>query len=186
MILPRSFYARDTVNVAQDLLGKILVRKIGSKIISGIIMETEAYGYKDDQASHAFIGMTNRNKAMFEQVGKVYVYFTYGMHYCVNVVAKNEETEAGAILIRALEPKDGINFMMENRKINKISNLVDGPAKITQALQITNKQYGEDLTKGSSLFVIDGMKIKKSAIIARSRIGIKKATEKLWNFSFLT
>jgi len=104
--LPRSFYSRNTVIVAKDLLGKTLVRKSGSKIISGIIIETEAYRYKDDPASHAGRGQTERNKAMFGQVGRAYVYFTYGMYYCFNVVAKSQNYEAGAVLIRALYPKD--------------------------------------------------------------------------------
>lgn len=181
--LSRSFYARDTVDVARDLLGKLLVRKIGKKTISGIIIETEAYGYKDDKASHSFGGMTERNKAMFGQVGKAYVYFTYGMHYCVNAVAKDTGHDAGAVLLRALEPKEGLEFMLEQRKIEKISNLTNGPAKLTQALQITKKQYGEDLTKLSNLFITEGIKIKKSDIIEKPRIGIKKSTSNLWNFT---
>jgi len=182
-ILPRSFYARDTVDVARDLLGKLLVRRIDQKTISGIIIETEAYRYKDDQASHSFVGMTQRNKAMFGQVGIAYVYFTYGMHYCMNVVARDSNYEAGAVLIRALEPKEGVNFMIKQRKTNEISNLTNGPAKLTQALQITKKQYGEDLTKPSGLFIADGIKIKESNIIKKPRVGIKKAIDKLWNFS---
>jgi len=185
MILPRSFYDRDTVDVAQDLLGKILARRIGQKIISGMIIETEAYRYKDDEASHSFVGMTERTKAMFGQVGRAYVYFTYGMHYCMNVVAKNDNFDAGAVLFRALEPRDGIDFMIRQRKTKLISNLTNGPAKLTQALQITKKQYGVDLTKSSSLFVIEGKEIKKTEIKARSRIGIKKATDKPWNFRLL-
>ena len=184
-IIPRSFYDRDTVDVAKDLIGKLLVRRIGKKIISGMIIETEAYRYKDDAASHSFVGVTERNKAMFGEVGRAYVYFTYGMHYCVNVVAKNNDFEAGAVLFRALEPIEGVDFMIKQRKTMLISNLVNGPAKLTQALQITKKQYGEDLTKPSSLFVIEGKEIKKSEIKTRSRIGIKKATDKLWNFSLL-
>jgi len=184
-IITRSFYDRDTVDVAQDLIGKLLVRRIGKKIISGMIIETEAYRYKDDAASHSFVGMTERNKAMFGQVGKAYVYFTYGMHYCVNVVAKNNDFEAGAVLFRALEPMEGVDFMIKQRKTTQISNLTNGPAKLAQALQITKKQYGEDLTKPSSLFVIEGKEMRKSEIKAGSRIGIKKATDKLWNFSLL-
>src|SRR4029077_16740663 len=103
-IIPRSFYDRDTVDVAQDLIGKLLVRRIGQKVISGMIIETEAYRYKDDEASHSFAGMTERNKAMFGEVGRAYVYFTYGMHYCMNVVARNVNFKAGAVLFRALEP----------------------------------------------------------------------------------
>ncbi|HKU33887.1 MAG TPA: DNA-3-methyladenine glycosylase, partial [Candidatus Nitrosotalea sp.] len=122
-ILPRSFYCRDTVSVAEDLLGKKLIRQINGKIISGIISETEAYRYRDDPASHSYRGKTERNKAMFGDVGKAYVYFTYGMHYCVNAVAKNKESEAGAVLIRALVPNIGIDFMIKQRKTNTISNL---------------------------------------------------------------
>lgn len=181
--LSRPFYARDTVDVARDLLGKMLIRKIGNKTISGIITETEAYRYKDDPASHSFSGLTQRNKAMFGPVGIAYVYFTYGMHYCMNAVARNGNYEAGAVLIRALEPKEGIQLMIKQRKIDKISNLTNGPAKLTQALQITKKQYGEDLTKPSHLFITDGIKIKESDIIKRPRVGIKKATDNLWNFT---
>ena len=144
-IIPRSFYARDTVEVAQDLLGKILVRKINGHTLSGIIVETEAYRYKDDVASHSFGGMTERNKAMFDEVGKAYVYFTYGMHYCVNAVARSPDYEAGAVLIRSIIPQRGINFMSKQRKAREISNLTNGPAKLTQALKITKKEYGENI-----------------------------------------
>lgn len=181
-ILARSFYDRDTVDVARDLLGKILVRKINGSTISGIIAETEAYRYKDDPASHTYGGMTERNKAMFGQVGRAYVYFTYGMHYCVNAVARSPDYEAGAVLIRSLVPKAGIDFMSRQRKISDISNLTNGPAKLTQALKITKKEYGEDLTKRSNLFITDGLEIKKSEIFAGPRIGIKKGNEKMWNF----
>ena len=181
--IPRSFYRRDTVDVAQDLLGKILVRKIKGITISGIISETEAYRHRDDPASHSFGGRTERNKAMFGEVGRAYVYFTYGMHYCINAVAKDAQCEAGAVLIRALVPKDGLDFMIKQRKIDVISNLTNGPAKITQSLKITHEQYGEDLTKASELYVTDGFDVKRSAIKSRSRIGIQKAIDNLWNFS---
>src|SRR3989442_1008047 len=97
IVIPRTFYERDTVNVAQDLLGQILVRRISGKTISGIIVETEAYRYKDDAASHSFAGRTERNKAMFGEVGRAYVYFTYGMHYCVNAVARDADSDAVAV-----------------------------------------------------------------------------------------
>ena len=181
-ILKRSFYAQDTVQVAQDLLGKILVRNISGNIVSGIIIETEAYRYNDDEASHSFRGMTERNKAMFGEVGRAYVYFTYGMHYCVNAVARSPDYPAGAVLIRSLVPQNGVDFMSRQRKISDVSNLTNGPAKLTQALKITKKEYGKDLTKRSTLYVIDGIKVKKSEIESRPRIGIKKATDKLWNF----
>jgi len=182
-VLPRSFYRRDTVCVAQDLLGKMLVRRVNGKIISGIISETEAYRYTDDPASHSFRGKTERNKAMFGDVGFAYVYFTYGMHYCVNAVAKDAEFEAGAVLIRSLFPKSGVDFMIKQRKTDALSNLTSGPAKLTQALKITKDQYGEDLTKISKLYIVDGIDVEKAMIESRPRIGIKKATSKLWNFS---
>ncbi|MDE1724906.1 MAG: DNA-3-methyladenine glycosylase [Thaumarchaeota archaeon] len=180
--IPRSFYDHDTVDVARKLLGKILVRQIRGKIISGIIVETEAYGYKDDAASHTYRGMTMRNRAMFGQVGKAYVYFTYGMHYCVNAVARSPDYEAGAVLLRSLVPQQGVDFMMRQRKSSDISNLTSGPAKLTQALSVTIHEYGEDLTKRSGLYIVAGLKINTSDIVAGPRIGIKKATDKMWNF----
>jgi DNA-3-methyladenine glycosylase len=119
---------------------------------------------------------------MFGQVGWSYVYFTYGMHYCFNVVAKKDSEESGAVLIRSIQPRLGIETMVKNRKIDLISNLANGPAKLTQAMQITKKQYHVDLTKDSNLFIIDG--IKTTEILAKPRIGIKAGSDKLWNFSF--
>lgn len=181
-IIPHSFYARDTVEVAKDLLGKVLVRKINGIIVSGMIVETEAYRYKDDEASHACGGKTPRNQVMFGDVGRAYVYFTYGMHYCVNAVARSADYDAGAVLLRSIAPLNGIDFMIKQRKTSDLSNLTNGPAKLTQALQITKQHYGEDLTRKSNLYIVEGQKVKKSEIEARTRIGIKKATDKLWNF----
>ena len=146
-ILPKEFYQRDTVIVAKDLLGKKLVRKIGNYEMSGIIIETEAYRHKDDPASHAFQKITDRNRVMFGEVGIAYVYFTYGMHYCFNVVAKKSKIPAGAVLIRGIKPEKGIRRMEKNRDVKNLKNLTNGPAKLTQALEITKKQYGVDLTK---------------------------------------
>jgi DNA-3-methyladenine glycosylase len=181
-ILPRKFYQRDTVKVAKELLGKTLVRKINGKILTGIITETEAYAGKNDPASHASRKKTERNKVMFNEVGFSYVYFTYGMYYCFNVVAKKKTEPAGAILIRSIQPMLGIKHMIRNRNTNKISNLTNGPGKLSQALKITLKQYNHDLTKNSSLYITDGIKPKK--ITKAPRIGISIGTEKLWNFNF--
>lgn len=178
--LPRKFYSRDTVIVARELLGKRLVRKIGNQTISGIIIETEAYRHKDDPASHAFRNKTDRNKAMFEEVGRAYVYFTYGMYFCFNVVARNKKVEAGAVLIRAVYPETGKEIMMKNRGKKSDKNLVNGPAKLTQAFAITKKQYGLDLTHNQELYITDG--IQSAQIIEAQRIGIKTALDKLWNF----
>ena len=180
-VLPRKFYVNDTRQVAKDLLGKKLVRKIGRQVLSGIIVETEAYKGKNDPASHAARKKTERNKIMFGEAGHAYVYFTYGMHYCFNVVAKKESDKSGAVLIRAIEPQQGIKLMIKNRKTDVISNLSNGPGKLAQAMQITLKQYNLDLTNSTSLFILDGKKPTK--IIAKPRVGIKIGTDKLWNFS---
>jgi DNA-3-methyladenine glycosylase len=177
----REFYAQDTVKVARQLLGKLLVRKIGGQIVSGIITETEAYRQSDDPASHAYRDITERNRAMFGQVGHAYVYFTYGMYHCVNVVAKSRNYRAGAVLIRSLKPHSGVTVMIRNRKTKDVSNLTSGPAKLTIALDITKKQYGEDLVNSDSLYITNGVKIEQK-IIAGPRVGIKQATDKLWNF----
>lgn len=180
-MIPREFYSQDTVTVARKLLGKKIIRRIGKHEISGIIIETEAYRQKDDPASHAYKKMTERNRAMFEEVGKAYVYFTYGMYYCFNVVAKNSRHDAGAVLIRSIKPLDGIEIMKKNRGTEDLSNLASGPGKLTQAFKITKKQYGIDLTKRGELFITDGIeKLKK--ISSGPRVGIREGTENLWNF----
>jgi DNA-3-methyladenine glycosylase len=117
---------------------------------------------------------------MFGQVGLAYVYFTYGMYFCFNVVAKSPKTKAGAVLIRAITPEKGINIMQENRGNVEIKNLSNGPAKLAQALAITKEDYGTDLTKKSKLYIVEGVKPKK--ITSSPRIGISKAVDKLWNF----
>ena len=179
-ILPKKFYQRDTVVVAKDLLGKKLVRRIGNYEMSGIIIETEAYRHKDDPASHAFRKITDRNRVMFEEVGIAYVYFTYGMHYCFNVVAKKSKIPAGAVLIRGINPEKGITRMEKNRDVKNLKNLTNGPAKLTQALEITKQHYGIDVTKKLEIYIEDGLKIKK--IKKSTRVGIKNGKEMLWNF----
>jgi len=179
-ILPREFYQKDTVVVAKNILGKKLVRKIGNFQMSGIIIETEAYKHKDDPASHAFRNITERNKIMFGDVGIAYVYFTYGMHYCFNIVAKNFRTDAGAVLIRAIKPDKGITRMQQNRNMEELKNLTNGPAKLTQALEITKEHYGMDLTKKSKIYIEDTTNVTK--ISKSTRVGIKNGKEMLWNF----
>lgn len=168
------------MKVAKNLLGKKIIRTIGQNKISGIITETEAYRHNDDPASHAFRKITDRNKAMFEEVGFAYVYFTYGMYFCFNIVAKNPKSAAGAVLIRAIKPESGIKIMQKNRGNPSLKNIANGPAKLAQALDITKEQYGIDLTKKSEIYITEGIKIKK--IISSPRIGITKAVDKLWNF----
>ena len=182
MILTRKFYERETVTVAKQLLGKKLTRKIGKDKLTGIIIETEAYRGKDDPASHAAVSMTKRNKLMFGQVGISYIYFTYGMYFMFNVVAKSKKQNAGAILIRGIYPEKSISIMKKNRKTNDERNIANGPGKLTQAMKITMKQYGVDLTKKAELYISEGIKVKK--IMQKSRIGISRGLDKKWNFTF--
>ncbi|MGI9567038.1 MAG: DNA-3-methyladenine glycosylase [Nitrosopumilus sp.] len=179
-ILSREFYSQETTFVARKLLGKCLVRKINDIILSGTIIETEAYR-SDDPASHTYIGITERNKVMFGEVGRAYVYTIHGIHNCIDVVARNSRFDAGGVLIRAIVPQKGIETMMRNRNFTHLKNLTNGPAKITQALQITKKHYGIDLTKDSERFIAEGNQHDQE-IMARSRIGIKKGQDKMWNY----
>ena len=117
---------------------------------------------------------------MFGEVGIAYVYFTYGMHYCFNVVAKNDKISAGAVLIRRINPEKGIKRMQLNRGENNLENLTNGPAKLTQALEITKDHYGIDLTKKSQIYIEEGIENKK--IKKSNRVGIKEGKEMLWNF----
>ena len=181
MLIPRKFYERDTVIVAKELIGKKIIRVDNKTTFSGIIIETEAYRASDDPASHAFNKRTKRNHGMFETVGKSYVYFTYGMYNCLNVVARSKKFEAGAVLIRGVYPIDGIKKMEKNRKTDKFSNLTNGPGKLTQAFNISVKDYGIDMTKKSKLYVTTGICPKK--INSKPRIGISKAVDRRWNFS---
>lgn len=186
--LPRSFYARETTSVARDLLGRLLIRVEGGLgrplVMSGIITETEAYGSSDDPASHAHRGMSKRNKAMFGTVGTAYVYFTYGMHYCINAVARGAESNAGAVLIRAIDPVKGADVMMRNRGRDGVRGLTDGPAKLTMAMRISRAQYGADLTdSGGDVYIATGVGRSHGADVSESgRIGIRHGTERLWNF----
>lgn len=178
-LLARSFYAHDTNIVARNLIGKILVRKIGKHILKGMIVETEAYR-NDDPASHAFVGETKRNRALFGPAGHAYIYFSYGVHWCLNVVA-HDKTHAGGVLIRALEPLQGIEIMQKNRKTHALKRLTSGPGNVTQALQIDASEYGMDVTKKNGLYIIDN-KIDADLVVAVPRIGISKAKDLLLRF----
>ncbi len=181
--LPRAFYARDTVRVARDLLGKLLVRVMDGKVLSGMIVETEAYT-ADDPASHAYKGMSKRNRVMFGDVGYAYIYFIYGNHYCLNVVAKDPSVSAGAVLIRALEPVDGIEVMVRVRggKHTGADKVTTGPGRLTRALSITKEYNGMDLTTKGPLYIAYYNSIEDEHVLATSRIGISKARDRLWRF----
>lgn len=155
--------------------------------LSGIIVETEAYGHGNDPASHAFRNLTNRNKAMFGATGKTYVYFIYGNHYCFNIVAKNKERDAGAVLIRSVQPLEGISLMRIFRKTDNIVDLASGPGKLTQAFKINRNHNELDITDDNNLFFYledtqEGTDSKIFKVIETKRIGISSALEKKWRF----
>ncbi len=181
----RAFYRRSTASVAERLVGMKLVRTIagnGMNVrLSGIIVETEAYGGLDDPASHARMGPTPRNSVMFGEVGVAYVYFTYGNHFCVNVSARSQIEPAGAVLIRALEPLEGIEIMKLHRDEEESTSLTNGPGKLTQALNIDSALNGVDMTSvRSELHIEFGEKPRE--VVSATRIGISRATEKRWRF----
>jgi len=176
---------RPTDTVAEDLVGKKLVRTIkkgdNEYRLAGIIVETEAYGYSDDAASHARMGITGRNAVMFGDVGRAYVYFTYGNHFCINVSARSSNVKAGAVLIRGIEPVEGIEIMRQFRPVDNIFSLTSGPGKLTQALYINSRLNGADMTDlYSEIHIESGRKVKN--VVATPRIGITKAVKKVWRF----
>lgn len=180
--MPRRFYTRKTLTVAEELLGKQLVRHINNSRLVGKIVEVEAYRGSDDPGSHAYRGMTPRNRLMFGKGGFAYVYFTYGMHYCFNVVTERQNVP-GAVLIRALESLIGIETMQKNRRNKSVVNLTNGPAKLTEALNITKKQNGLDLTRSKELFICEPEVNENFEIVSTKRIGIKLGMDKPWRFS---
>ncbi|MFH1709912.1 MAG: DNA-3-methyladenine glycosylase [bacterium] len=165
-VLPASFYARNTKAVARGLLGKYLIRKIGRRRLVGRIVETEAY-FQDDPASHSYSGKTPRSAPMFEHPGRAYVYFVYGNHYCLNAVTE-KFGKAGAVLIRALEPVKGVKLA------------TNGPGKLTKAFKIDSKFNRADLSRGN-LVVAEGVR-KRYNIVSARRVGISKASNKLYRF----
>jgi DNA-3-methyladenine glycosylase len=184
--LDQSFYSRPTDLVAKELLGNTLVRLIESKEngierLSGIIVETEAYGSDDDPASHAYRGLTPRNAVMFGDVGRAYVYFTYGNYFCVNVSARECEGKAGAVLIRALQPVDGIEVMKSFRKTDNEFSLTSGPGKLTQAMNITKLLNNVDVTDPKSLLSIE-WGFPAPHIVITQRIGITRAVDRKWRY----
>jgi len=194
MHLNSHFFKRNTVLVAQDLLGKFLVRKIGKNKLSGMIVETEAYVGPHDLACHASKGKTDRTKVMFEPAGTWYVYMIYGMYYCLNIVTEAKNYPS-AVLIRALEPTNLIEFMVKNRNLvpssqlsvpsrKKLSTdhwalitLSDGPGKLCRALRIDKKlNCTSAVSKDAKLYIEDrGVKISKAKIVKSKRIGVAYA-----------
>ena len=184
--IPDTFFRRDCLETAPDILGKYLVHRSKGINYAGIIVEVEAYRGNDDPASHAFGGMKNRNKIMFLSGGCFYIYFTYGAHFCCNIVT-GMEGEGQAVLIRAVEPTDGIYQMGVNRfGIEQISDkqiisLANGPGKLCKAFGI-NKSHNGISCSGTELFLKEGMNIPGSQITRTERIGISRGLELQWRF----
>lgn len=178
--LLREFFARDTLAVARDLLGTRLVRMLDGQRLSGVIVECEAYIGQDDSACHASRGRTPRNEVMFGLAGHAYVYFTYGMHWMLNVVT-GEEGFPAAVLLRAIQPVEGIETMRTLRQAKgrprSERELTSGPARLTQALAIDKAQNGADLTAGDELWLEPGDFVSDQDVARGPRIGVNYAAE---------
>jgi DNA-3-methyladenine glycosylase len=173
-VLPREFYARDPREVAVELLNKVVV--VGER--SGRIVEVEAYLAREDPAAHSFKGPTKRNATMWGPPGHLYVYFSYGMHWCANASCG----DGRAVLLRALSPVDGIEEIRAARpKARRDLDLTNGPARLTQALGITGEDDGNDLLTGRIRIVDDGTPPPAHPVVT-PRIGISKAAAEPWRF----
>jgi DNA-3-methyladenine glycosylase len=183
--LPRSFYARDPVTVSRELLGMVLMRRIGRKWLAGRIVETEAYLGSDDPAAHSFAGLTERTRVLFGPAGHAYVYVIYGSYHCLNFSCEQQGT-AGCTLIRALEPLVGVEEMREMRGLDgdlsdkATRQIANGPSKLCLALDITrDTDNGKDVCDPKSDIQVqsDGFLFPQSEIGVTPRIGITKAAD---------
>jgi len=183
--LPRSFYLRGALAVARDLPGTYLFRRLGGRTLAGRIVEVEAYLGSRDPASHAYRGVTPRNEVMFRGGGHLYVYFTYGMHFCCNVVAGGPGSGL-AVLIRAVEPLAGIDVMTRLRsgdgRQRDIHDLCSGPGKLCQAFGIARAENGADLCGGTIWIAREQRRGPRPPLARSERIGISSGKEHLWRF----
>lgn len=182
--MERSFYERGTLDVARDLLGKYIVHDTSDGRTSGKIVEVEAYVGSKDAASHAYNNKyTSRTKVMFGKGGYAYVYLIYGIYYCMNVVT-NIESYPEAVLIRGIEPIDGIDLMKRRRGTDNLLNLCSGPGKLCAAMGISKAQNEIDLC-GEKLYLLSGQTVSPECIVSTPRINIdyaKDARSYLWRF----
>jgi DNA-3-methyladenine glycosylase len=183
--LPRAFYLRPTMTVARELLGCYLVRRAGRSLLAGRIVEVEAYLGRHDPASHAYRGETPRNAVMFRQGGHLYVYFTYGMHFCSNVVT-GKEGIGQAVLLRAVEPAHGLATMARRRRTGsakelRSKDLCSGPAKLCQAFAFARRENGTDLC-GDRIWISPSQQRLPEPIGVSRRVGITEGKEHLRRF----
>jgi len=175
--MQRSFYERPVLEVARDLVGYV----VAHERCAGVIVETEAY-HDSEPASHAYIGLRERTRVLFGAPGHAYVYRSYGIHACLNAVCEPPGVGA-AVLIRALEPMDGIELMRARRGLERLEDLCSGPGKLTQALGIELADNGCDLLTGPVVITERPPAWRDVQVAASRRIGITKATELEWRFS---
>lgn len=173
MIVPQEFYQQETKIVAKNLLGKLLVHETTEGTVAGKIVETEAYLYPNDPASHSYRGETKRNLALFGPEGQTYIYFTYGMHHCLNIVT---HTKGEAVLIRALEPVMGIELMEKRRRKTQLKNLCNGPSNLMQALAL-DKTHNQLSVTTPPLYIMDQPSLDDAQIGTSFRIGISKGKD---------
>ena len=179
--LPRRFYARPTLDVARELLGHALVWRGEGGPIGGIIVEVEAYGGADDPASHAYRGETARNRAMFGAPGHAYVYLTYGMHHCLNVVTESAGVPC-AVLVRAIAPTIGPERWRAARPDLPLARAGAGPGRICRALGLNRRHDGFDLTRSDLVVRAVAERPRPADIRSGPRIGIRHAREAPWRF----
>jgi DNA-3-methyladenine glycosylase len=180
--LPRSFFARPSTTVAPELLGRVLIRVLpdGTRLAARLV-EVEAYE-QGDPASHSYRGRpTPRTEVMFGPPGRLYVYFTYGMHFCSNVVT-GPDGSGSAVLLRAAEPLDGLEAMAANRGTDGFRLLCSGPARLTQALAIGREDNGTDLVKDPGLFLLAGSPVGRRTVARSTRVGVNVGVERRWRF----
>ncbi len=183
--LPREFFNRDPRRVCRELLSKVLVRREGSKLLAGRVVELEAYMGTGDPAAHAYVGPTARNRVLFGPPGYAYVYFIYGNHYCLNVSCM-PEGKAGSVLFRALEPLAGIAEMEEKRGLKEAASsqrvlreLTSGPGRLAEAFGITRpRDNGKDLTDAKSDLFLAEDGYRPGRVVTTLRVGITKAAER--------
>jgi DNA-3-methyladenine glycosylase len=184
--LPRAFFDRPTVTVARELLGQRLVHVRNGRRLAGLITETEAYVGETDQACHARVGRTPRTAVMYERPGHAYIYFTYGMHWCLCFVTEPVGFPA-AVLVRAMQPLEGVPGMRRRRGPVPEARLTDGPAKLTQAMGIDGKLNGHDLcARGARLYLERARLPRGARVLVGPRVGMGATPEPWhgmpWNF----
>lgn len=179
MILPRAFYERDALTVAKELLGKVFVHESADGLTMGKIVETEAYLGPEDKASHAYQGLrTKRTETQFGPKGHAYIYLIYGLYHCFNVTAGATPEKPEAVLLRALEPLEGVELMKQRRPAARgvMVNLANGPSRLCLAMDVTRNQNGADMTH-PPLYIRDGVSVPAEDILHTTRIGVDYADE---------